>query len=103
MSGVHGAEMSIQQILDEEIEARVESMAVTDDIAAEERVRTALEDIVGLYAEDHGCETPAEIYRWNEVRRAARARLNTDADGRPIKKRIRPQYVGFSNPKRKQP
>jgi len=64
--------------LQDEVDARVEAMAVTGDICEAERGVTALEDIADMTADEHGCQTPAERRAWNRIRREARHELGWD-------------------------
>lgn len=70
--------------LREELEHRIECMAVTGDVELEDRELTALEDIVATSADDHGAYLPAEKDHWNGIRREARARLRVLCDARDL-------------------
>ena len=58
--------------LQDEIQARIEAMRATGDIDPSDYLRTALDDIMALDAEDTSAHTTAEYVHWRAIRRAAR-------------------------------
>lgn len=70
-----GRRSNLASKLQDEIDDRVEWMAITGDIPEEDREYQALADIVSLSAEEHGAYTRSEIRAWNRIRKAAKFHL----------------------------